>query len=430
MPDDGYTDGRTSGQRRKWTQEDINLLRKLWADTSWEELQRALGRSRSSIKNKAVEIGVTASNPRRKFQNLHYKGHSTPPDVLTLEREIAELRRRLGEQDMQYAIFRQYLDAAIGGIQPPDYRYEPPTEPKRHTKEEAGVLLLGDLQYGSEVLMEKTGGLASYSRAAFLQRLGKALEAIIEIVDIKRESVVLNDLWIAGVGDYVEGENVYIGQAFELEVPMLRQVVELGDIMPSRFFSPLCAHFQDVYFRGLGGNHGKYHRMPSNWDCLAMHQWQLRMQEHDNFHMHFEWDKLWTQFRMYDWPHDFLVTHGNQVRAWQNIPWYGLDRAWARYIAMLGIAVNYLFVGHHHQALFLPTLWGAMVMNGSTVGGSHYSHDRMIKVGPPAQMFLTMNKDHVTGVYPLFLEDPPKLEYDEDGILTYEGAEHWVGKEY
>jgi len=421
---------------RIWTENDIEYLRRHYADADREMLEKYFDCSWRKIRNAAFRYGVSRGNPRRSFQASNVKVGGLPADVLTLRKTVTRLERRLRGIETEHQILARYLDE-LGPIPTPEVIYVPPTEPKVHEKEEVATLLFGDTQFGLIVLREVVGGLSRYSVEIFVERLTKLRDSIIEIVNIQRKSVPLHDLYIAGLGDWIEGENIYIGQPHHLEIDALRQIIMLGDLVPKILFAPLCMFFRNIFLRGVGGNHGKASRAsPSNWDILVMHLWELRMAQYKNFHFHYEQDKLWTMYKVKpddpDWADKtFFVTHGNQIRAWQgNFPSYGVARAFARYVGMLNTPINYLFVGHHHQPDIKPEMWGATIFNGSMVGGSEYSHNRLMMVGPSLQVMFCMNKDHITRADPLYLEIPPSLYFDDEGIMTYEGAEEdtWIGK--
>jgi len=47
-----------------------------------------------------------------------------------------------------------------------------------------------------------------------------------------------------------------------------------------------------------------------------------------------------------------LLLHGEDIKGWMNIPFYGLERSDARYKEMLhdfGISYDYYHCGHHHH---------------------------------------------------------------------------------
>lgn len=408
--------------RRPWSADEMEYLRQHWVLGSKEEILNTLQRSWGSIRQKAKRMELPERQAAKTF-GVKVTSTARPPDIAYLEKEIRRLRGLLAKADVQSDIFRAFLREALKGYEPSPYVYTPPTEPKKHEKEEVAVATLSDTHYAAIVRPATVGGLSRYNRGIFVERLDMFRESILECVEIQRRSVTLNDLYIVGLGDYVEGEGTYLGQAWHTDVPMLRQIVELGDLVPQRLLSPLCSHFRHVYLMGVAGNHAKAKDSPSNWDLDAMWHWQLRMEKHKNFRMHIEWDKIWTMFRVLDWPWNFFAAHGNQVRAWQgNFPSYGVERMFARYIGMLNLPINYLFMGHHHQQWHTSTLWGANFFSGSFVGGSQYSHDKMMKIGRPEQWLVCMNEDHVTSTWPLVLDKLPELYFNEKGILTYVGA--------
>ncbi len=290
---------------------------------------------------------------------------------------------------------------------------------KSRSKEEVAMLELSDLQMGTAREPTRTAGLGYFDKEEFLVRLDKLAEAIVEIVGIQRKGgITINQLIINGLGDYVEGETVYPGQGFNVDADLIEQVFVLGEAVVQRLFLPLCEVFPSVEMFAVEGNHGTAGRFGSertNWDLICMMWWAARMQQQKNFKMYVSA----SPFCLYQQFEDLhLISHGSEVKSYNRIPFYGLERAHGRYMALTGQFIHFFHVGHHHNLADIDLMFGKDIINGSFTGGTEYSIGKMQKSNHPKQMFFGLNKNHQTWKYDIFLADIPRLEPDERGIFT------------
>jgi len=93
----------------------------------------------------------------------------------------------------------------------------------------------------------------------------------------------------------------------------------------------------------------------------------------------------------------FLVFHGDEIKSWQGIPWYGIERAIARLRELFqakGVMFDYAALGHMHNWAELERAVGQTMVNGSLVGGSEYSIGRLFSTSPPTQALYFMHSEH------------------------------------
>jgi len=289
-------------------------------------------------------------------------------------------------------------------------------------KEENAVLLFSDLQLGSLVDKTETSGLAKYDKNEFRKRIDKLTSSIYEVVKIQRNGgIPLNKLKIHVLGDIVQGEAVFPGQAFKLDTLMLGQIFGLGDEVIDRLIVPMAKLFTEIEIFCVPGNHGMQgkrgqHPRASNWDYIVYHLWQRRLAntEHIKFYISA------SPFLIYEmFPGQLhALIHGQQARGWLGYPYYGVDRMHKSLISLTGMYLQYLYHGHHHQPSMQDTHIGKKIGNGSLEGGSDYSVNDLLTANTPQQFFFGINEKGMTWEYWLRLAEYPKLMPDENGILT------------
>ena len=109
---------------------------------------------------------------------------------------------------------------------------------------------------------------------------------------------------------------------------------------------------------------------------------------------------------------NFLMFHGDDIRSWQGIPYYGIDRAAKNYrelLELMGLSYNYLEIGHFHVPSELSGVTTEKFVNGCWPGGSLYSMKGLVTANYPVQkLFAVHPTQGVTYRYPLRLTLPKK----------------------
>jgi hypothetical protein len=332
-------------------------------------------------------------------------------------RELNVAHRRISKLQAYRDFMAESILAAAGMAQA--VTIPPRVKGARRHREEVAVLEFSDVHMGALVEPEHTAHLGVYSADEFRRRLDVLTEAIAEIVDIQRKGgVKVDKLLINGLGDFVEGEAIFPGQGYRTDADLTQQVFVLGEEVVQRFFMPMCEVFPQVELFTVDGNHGrgsKFGSSTTSWDFVAAMWWHARMRGQANFNMHISTSRF-LAYQQFQAVH--LLSHGSEVKAYQRIPFYGLERAHGRYMALLGRFIDYLHVGHHHNLADVDLMFGKDIINGSFKGTTEYSVDKLQKGNQPKQLFFGLNEKHQTWKYDIVLADMPVPQPDERGILT------------
>lgn len=104
-----------------------------------------------------------------------------------------------------------------------------------------------------------------------------------------------------------------------------------------------------------------------------------------------------------------LLMHGDDIRSWMGIPWYGIDRAIYRMRELLQGANKFfdsVLLGHFHNRADIEHVTGPVVINGSVKGGDEFSIGSMQTMNKPSQNLLFYHSKHgYIGGNPIYLEE-------------------------
>jgi len=129
--------------------------------------------------------------------------------------------------------------------------------------------------------------------------------------------------------------------------------------------------------------------------------------------------------------YDFLVGHGDQVRAWMGIPWYGIERDLRREAvrrlariqeqirrsAPVSGGMDYGLGGHWHAPFVGPSM--RYLINGSLSGTNEYDHSAG-RHAQPQQVAALLSMNH--GLFA-----PIMFRLDDDSDAALEGRDSLAG---
>ncbi len=315
----------------------------------------------------------------------------TPRDELYLRVQAKDRAQKRKAQGMTEIILEK-IDAALCKIAPDVLQVVPEPTPDERPAGRPELLWceVSDVQLGTCVDLEKMGGLNQHDWTIFLAKLARWEEVVTETIRERRAAVPLEGVVIAMLGDIVEGHSIFRSQAYELDFDIYKQVVHGANDF-AQAIARIVATFPEVKFTlyGVGGNHGRvgsYGEAPfrCNWDLILYHIIELRLGALglDNVTCHFP--QAWFQVvETWGWTH--LLVHGDDIKGWGGLPFYGIQRAVAKYQQVLQKPVNYLHCGHHHSEAALSSSLGDAIVNGNWIGANSFSKV-IVEANTPVQL--------------------------------------------
>ena len=156
----------------------------------------------------------------------------------------------------------------------------------------------------------------------------------------------------------------------------------------------LSQHFPKIQITGIVGNHGRLTQRPSykkgavlNYDFLV-----YKIAEQLTCHQpNVTWHLPRSFFALTDvegW--NCLAYHGDGIRQYLAMPWYGLARACTDFTELLKSKdeeFNYMFLGHFHKPGNISNINVETFLNGSLIGPNEFSI-KAVRGGHKARQWL------------------------------------------
>jgi hypothetical protein len=104
--------------------------------------------------------------------------------------------------------------------------------------------------------------------------------------------------------------------------------------------------------------------------------------------------------------HNFLLIHGQEIRGWGGIPFYGFTRFDGRAIRMTGEIFDYCLSGHIHQPAQIPNgSGGEYIISGDWVGANNLSGQITAASRPQQNLLFVAQKWGVTERVPIYFQE-------------------------
>jgi hypothetical protein len=293
---------------------------------------------------------------------------------------------------------------------------EPLPKPRFRVKARSGsskpkrdlLLPVFDCQFGQRVKPEDTpGGIGGFDSKIFEERLGLYVETLSSIMRTYASGHDIENIVFALGGDMVEGDEIYRGMEWHLELHPAEQVLGMRDLLGHAIEAVMEAGAA-VGAKGASvlcvpGNHGrvggkKGGARPASysWDYLVFRLLEERLAKFPLKTFAIEPAGA-CYFEVKG--NLFGMIHGDEMKSWGGIPFYGITRTDARMIRTANVIPDYVLAGHHHQPASIPTGYGEFLMSGNFVGGNNLS--RFVGSNTPSQWAFGVSEQH--GVCDRFL---------------------------
>ena len=243
----------------------------------------------------------------------------------------------------------------------------------------------------------------------------------IERIEAQRR--VLGDDWATDtlgsqpallLGDLVEGEDIFPGQAHLIDAGLYGQVFSTAEMLAG-LVRKLAANFEVVKVAGVIGNHGRIGRRgvsrpESNADAIAYKTAAMMVRDEKRI----EWRETFTSGERH-W-HEvvevmgrkWFLFHGDQLKGGSfGFPWYSL----AKRISGWNLAIerfDYAAFGHWHTPVRVVAADGRITAfgSGSIESSNTYAQEWVAASGEPAQFLVFQSQSGLSAEYLIRLEDP------------------------
>jgi len=270
------------------------------------------------------------------------------------------------------------------------------------------VFLISDTHFGENVELpapDGNGYINKYDIDIAKKRIKSIIEKVEMYTDIHRAYSNIDTLHIAFLGDMVSGYGLHDDLDMTNGLNIAEQILEGSKIL-SAIILRLSKHFKEIKVYGVCGNHGRtqkkklYKQPTSSYDYLLykiVEREVSLIKQIKKLKTDIEFNIAETSFLVTSIQnHTLLFTHGDNIKSWAGIPYYGMMRDYASkqetIISTMDTPINYIVMGHFHQPITINRPLGGIIVNGSLKGVDEYSLANNW-ISSPSQTLFALNKD-------------------------------------
>lgn len=351
-----------------------------------------------------------------KTDALHAKILQLEADKLesrqSLDGEKEYLRAKVATLGSQLKVFlkaeekvKEHIAAvklAVKALDPlPRYAYKPSKQSKVALELAVHVT---DWHVGELIRQEETEGWGNYNWSIAQDRvLGQFLPDVLKWLDTQRSGYLIEKIKLICTGDFVSGD-IHQELLVTNEFPLPVQTANAGDLL-GHLGAELARHCAELTVVEIGAdNHSRLVRKPqakqkaqNSMSHLVYHIANKRMERLGNVKIELA-EGMKLLFEIAGTP--FLGEHGDTVKSWMGVPWYGIEREKAREATRRMFdnrGFKYLIMGHWHTPHFAQNIVG-----GCLSGTTEYDHS-CGRLSRPAQTAFLVGKHGPFSFTPFFL---------------------------
>jgi hypothetical protein len=349
-------------------------------------------------------------------------------EARSLKRELHEVKGALGR-----ALDVRDLLAANARTMTPPPRWRPVKARKKPNV--TALVLFGDAHVGERTDPAQAEGWGRYSYAIAQRRTENYLRCLTQWLTTLRAGYCIEDCAVVLLGDMTSGD-IHEELMRTNEFPPPVQAVAAGRLVAA-LVSGLAGQFHALTVYGVGGsNHGRLSRkyqfkggVLNNWDFVVYEHARALLARHANVALHVLSAKKEAVRIANHW---FLCGHGDHVKSWMGIPWYGIERDLGREsrrrldrlqeqlrrdTPVEGL-MDYGLGAHWHTPFVGPSF--RYIVNGSLSGTNEFDHSCGRHAAPQQVAALISPKHGLFGpvAWRLDTEDEAKLQTNSTDLFT------------
>jgi len=318
-------------------------------------------------------------------------------EIASLKKEKLDLNKQLKGAIHEHGLFQAIAEELPDLIQPMEELPPVTVIRDKGAKEEHLVIHLSDLHADEIVHANQVGGTEEFNFGVACCRAEKYVQTILEWTrDLNKLKFPV--VHILAYGDNSSGEiHESVGRSeFKNQ---FKNCLAIGQLM-ALMYRDIAAAFPYVKVYCVAGNHGRrsikkdYHGAHNNWDYLIYKMTQLHCADIKNI-----------EFAIPDCysinidinGHGFNIQHGDDIKSWNGIPFYGIERKTRRMVALqaaLGNKIDYFVMGHFHALTNSADLKGETIINGAFPATNPYGYESFSGYREPMQLVHGVSKTY------------------------------------
>jgi hypothetical protein len=280
-----------------------------------------------------------------------------------------------------------------------------PNLKKNYGAPETAVAVFADWQLGKVT--------PDYNSAVAAERIEMYTEKLLEITEIQRKHHPVNDLHVWMLGDIVEGEEIFPGQAHLIDSGLYRQVGVNGPEILTKFLRTALENFEHVHVTGVIGNHGavggrarKQHDPETNMDRLLYQIIRLIFKDEPRITFNIPDGKGERHWYAVDRIGDYssLLIHGDQLPSPNAFHgYYKKIMGWKD--GAIPEHFDDVFMGHYHQSFKMTIGSATLRISGSPESYNTYAQEFFQSMSRPSQQLMYVHTENgITCEYSIWLD--------------------------
>lgn len=330
--------------------------------------------------------------------------------ALDQEKVVLQARNSVLNQQVKRLLSRDHTEREfISGVKEAIVAFDPlplvaVQRPKASKTPMSAVLHLTDWHVGEVTQFGETEGWGKFNWEVAQDRVMQQLvPSFLRWVDAQRSGYVLDQLTICLTGDFISGDiHDELRRTNEFPVPV--QTAKAGQLI-AQAVTALAPEFKNVQLVEIGAdNHSRLVQKPQAKQKAANSLGYLvyeiangLLAKHANVTtVRSEGMKLLFDIGKFK----FLGEHGDTVKSWQGVPWYGMEREVAREATRRMFdnrGFHHVIMGHYHVPFF-----SKFIVGGCLGGTSEYDHS-CGRLSAPCQTSFIVGKHGAFNFVPFIL---------------------------
>lgn len=320
--------------QKPWSKADIKKFKKIYPILPNNEVAMEMGRTLGACEHKASRLKLKKVYTKPKTIDEMVKAEKIKMDKTGQSRMINELVKKRAEMEVAVDIIREIT---------PHINFKPKALKKGSFgdgHEEVAVLNISDAHFGR------------YSPQRMQQKVDELYSVLLKLVHIHRRAYRIKTLVINLIGDLVDGESIYASQSHEQKFYLMEQIYTYGSPMLCNLFNQLSNEFEEIIINTVPGNHGRSGISRSNNPNVELNYDSMfyeQMKAATSSNPRISWNICWSWYQVIGilgW--NFLLTHGDKIRSWMNIPFYGIINKGMRWKGSMPEDFDYMCIAHFH----------------------------------------------------------------------------------
>jgi hypothetical protein len=348
-----------------------------------------------TIYNRLLEFGIKVKSSKAKLEEPIpiSKEYKYEKEIQKLKDELAELKKLKVSLLREINFKESFISTVREAIAELPPFPESPIFPEFHREQQGqtAVLAICCLHLGEYVSPHEMAGFGEYDINIACARWQYCVELTIDILKNHHAGESIKHLYVVDLGDNISGF-IHDELSETNLLPIGKQVVAASHVL-SLGLRDLASHFPKVTFIGVPGNHPRLYRKPrfknkvaDNLDTLVYEQIGLECSNIPNLEV-----KIPNSFFHIEniEGYNFWFAHGDVVKGWNGIPYYGFDRAEAQYgqfLSRSNVIIDYWVWGNFHTAANIQRPRGARIMTGSFKGPDEFALGAVHTGSDPVQV--------------------------------------------